>query len=282
VPAPAPLTTVVTATLAGSESKANQDHAIVTARAAVVLDGATSWLLQDPARDGGWYARALGAALTPRLDDPGRTLGEIVAQAVADLRDRYRLVPGDCPTSTVTIVRWDLEAVEIYTLGDSPAVVYLTHTEPVAVYDVRLEAVGAAARAAYRAYLLAGHGYDARLSTLIADLQLAERAERNRDGGYWIAESDPAAAAHAVTAAFPRDQVTAVLLASDGVSADVLDYRRHDWGQVLHLATADPAGYLRDLHAVEDADHDGRRWPRAKRHDDKTLALIAVTPCVGR
>lgn len=274
MPSPAALTTITTATLAGG-TRDNQDHTVVTARAAAVLDGATSWLPQDPARDGGWYARSLGAALTTRLDDSGHSLTEIVADAIAELRDRFGLGPGDCPTSTVTIARWGAETIEIYTLGDSPAVVYPLGGDPIPVYDSRLEAVGATARAAYRDHLRAGHGYDDYHFRLVADVQVAERDERNRRGGYWIAESDPTAAAHAVTATFFRGQVAAVFLVSDGASADVADYGRNTWADVYELVTtSDPAAYLRDIDAAERDDYDGRRWPRAKRHDDKTLVMV--------
>jgi hypothetical protein len=170
-PATTPVT-VVTATLAGN-IRTNQDHAVVTPRAVAVLDGAMSWLPQDPARDGGWYARTLGAALTVRLEDDSWDLAEIVGDAIEELRDRYALVPGDSPTSTVTIVRGDSDAVEIYTPGDSPAVVFGPAVDPVLVYYSRLEPVGDEHRRRYRAYLAAGHGYDGELSEMIANCRIA-------------------------------------------------------------------------------------------------------------
>jgi hypothetical protein len=267
-------TAVVTATVAGLAG-ANQDHAVVTARAVAVLDGATSWLPQDPDRDGGWYARALGGALAVRLDG-ARALTEIVAEAIGEVRDRYGLTAGDSPSSTLTIARWDDADVELCLLGDSPAVVYRPDADPLVVLDERLEQVGADLRAAFRQRLRAGHGYDAGHDRLISQLQLAERAERNRPEGFWIAEADPAAAVHAVTARFPRARVVAVLLVTDGLSADVTDYRRHTWTDVRDLLTrSDPAGYLRDVQDAEDADQDGTWWPRPKRHDDKTVALVS-------
>src|SRR5512147_2207529 len=96
---------ITTGTLAGGQ-RANQDHIVVTDHAVAVLDGATSWLPQDPARDGGWYARGLGAALTTLLPGDSRDLAELVGESITQMRDRYGLSPGDCPTSTVTIARW--------------------------------------------------------------------------------------------------------------------------------------------------------------------------------
>src|SRR4051812_18902709 len=67
----------------------NQDQCVMVDGAAAVLDGATSWLHTydgpEP-RDGGWYARALGAALTAILPGHGTPLEAILAAAICDVR----------------------------------------------------------------------------------------------------------------------------------------------------------------------------------------------------
>jgi hypothetical protein len=99
--------------------------------------------------------------------------------------------------------------------------------------------------------------------------------ERDVDGGFRVAEADPAAAAHARTASWPRARVTEALLASNGVSCGVDDYHIFDWQGVLEqaLRTGTPA-VLTVVRVAEVADPDGTRWPRPKRHDDKTLVLV--------
>jgi hypothetical protein len=265
---------ITTGTLAGG-SRGNQDHIVITDHAVAVLDGATSWLPQDPSRDGGWYARGIGAALTMLLSDDSRELAELVGEAIEQIRDRYGLSRGDCPTSTVTIARWSREVIDIYALGDSPAVVYPVAGTPQIVYDDRLEHVGAAQRDAYRRHLRSGAGYDSRLADLIADLQRTEREQRNAPGGYWIAESDPAAAEHGQTARYPIEATTDVLILSDGASAAVTDYGLHDWLSSEQIISSDgPGKFLYGIHHAEAGDPEGARWPRAKRHDDKTIALV--------
>lgn len=264
---------VTTATRSGN-GRTNQDHAIVTDHAMAVLDGATSWLPQPPGRDGGWYARVLGAALTARLDDDHVRLPAIVADAIDEVRQRYGLRDEDCPTSTVAIARWTPDTVQMYVLGDSPAVAFSVDGDVHELYDARLDDVGRAERTGYRAHLSDGHGYDQRLAELVAELQLAERRRRNREGGYWIAGADPAAAEHGVTIEHPRDELDAVVLASDGASCAVHEYALHTWS-TLRAALRDgpPARLLDSVHDAEDQDPDGVRWPRAKRHDDKTLTV---------
>jgi hypothetical protein len=273
---PAVLTTVTTATLAGGP-RPNQDHIVVTDHAVAVLDGASVFLPHDPARDGGWYARALGRALTPLLVDDGCGLVDVVAGAIRGVAGAYGLTPGDCPSSTVTIARWTADALEVYALGDSPAAVHATDGSVTVVDDPRLDAVGAQQRAAYREYLRGGGGYTRRLCDLVAELQIVERRHRNTAGGYWIAEADPSVAARGRLERFVLDEVAAVLLLSDGASAAVTGYRLHDWTGVLDAVRRSPAGFLRDVHAAERDDPDGVRWPRAKRYDDKTLVLVERT-----
>jgi hypothetical protein len=253
----------------------NQDHVILTDHSAVVLDGATSWLPQDPARDGGWYARTLGSILTDLIADDARSLTNAVSEAIHRIQETYALDTHDSPTSTVTIARWSDATTQIYTLGDSPAVVYLRSGAPQVVFDGRLEAVGAGQRTAYREYLRSGAGYDDHLGEMIADLQRIEHSERNTEAGYWIAESSPSAAIHGVTAEYPSVDVSRVLLLSDGASAAVTDYGLYSWGGLMAaLETSSAASVLRTIHGAEAHDQDGVRWPRAKRHDDKTVVLV--------
>jgi hypothetical protein len=178
----------------------------------------------------------------------------------------------------VTIARWDADSMELLALGDSPAVAYLAgrEQEPTVLLDDRLEPIGAPLRQKYRQYLRDGHGYDDEFSALLAELQRAELAQRNRPGGYWSAEADPAAAAQSLTRRYDLDDVQAVLLLTDGASAAVDTYGRPaTWRQVLHDVQKHGAATVLDhVHELEDSDPRGRRWPRSKAHDDKTLAFM--------
>jgi hypothetical protein len=264
------------ATLRG-DRPTNQDQVVVVDGAAAVLDGATSWL-RDPGdpRDGGWYARALGAALTARLPGAERTLTGILADAIAEVRDAHGLTPGDSPYSTASIARWTQDEIDVLVLGDSPVLVQAASGEVEMVADDRLAGTASSQRAAYREHLAAGEGFDARFAGLIAAVQRSERAAFNREDGFWVAEADPAAAEHALTESWRVDDVVAVALMSDGVSAAVTDYGLTDWsGLIAGVGERSPNALLADVHAAEATDPDGRRWPRTKRHDDKSLVFLS-------
>jgi hypothetical protein len=127
-------------------------------------------------------------------------------------------------------------------------------------------------RAKYRERLSAGHGFDDRHSALLREIQRAERAARNRPGGYWIAEADPKAAEHATVRRYPTEQIEWCVLATDGAQRPY-DFRHGDWS-ALPADAQRLRRCLDQLHEWEArSDPDGQLLPRSERHDDKTLAV---------
>jgi hypothetical protein len=62
---------------------------------------------------------------------------------------------------------------------------------------------------------------------------------------------------------------------TDGVSAGVDRYGLpQDWTAAVNLARESPDRLVDLVHAAEDDDPHGARWPRSKRHDDKATAII--------
>ncbi|TWH21991.1 hypothetical protein JD82_03864 [Prauserella rugosa] len=223
--------------------------------AVAVLDGATEQRPGLPS--GGWYAEHLAARLRQALTvQPQADLATVLTSAIADVADTENLTPGASPSSTVSLLRWDADVVEALVLADSPVVAFGTFGIQ-AVTDDRLASLRA--RGA--------------LPTLDAVTRL-----RNRDGGFWVAEADPSAAAQAVRAHWTRDDVDTVLLATDGVSIGVDEYHLFDWAGVRELSRASgPAAVLDTVRAAERADRARTRWPRAKVHDDQAMIVVDFT-----
>lgn len=255
---------VRTAERAGG-SRPSEDRVVTTPYAVAVLDGASQ---PDPTeRDGGWLAGTLARELGTRLDgdtDPAALL----AGAIASVATRYGIVPGTGPSTTVALVRWSADVLDVLVLGDSPVVVYLRDGTVAPVRDGRLAALTSDDRPA-----TPGFATDRLDAWRVGHEE--QRRLRNRPDGYWIAEADPAAAHHAVRASWPLREVAAVLAMTDGVSEGVEHYRvPPDWRAALALARLDPARLVDAVHRAEDSDPDGVRWPRGKRHDDKAVALV--------
>jgi hypothetical protein len=59
-----------------------------------------------------------------------------------------------------------------------------------------------------------------------------QRARRNINGGYWIAEADPAAAHHAITATLGVHDLSWAVLATDGITNPLTHLGRADWATI--------------------------------------------------
>lgn len=227
------------------------------AGAVAVLDGATERRPGLPS--GGWYAEQLGGHLRQALlrsADPEVAL----AYAIDAVAREHDLQPGTSPSSTVALACWTADTVEALVLADSPVVTFGPSGLEV-VADYRLAQLRAAGRLRSRS---------------------AVEALRNRDGGFWVAEAEPTAVAQAVRARWPRTDVHALVLATDGVAAGVDDYGVFDWHGLHGLAhTAGPQAVLDAVRDAERSDPERTRWPRPKVHDDQALVVVDFTDRSG-
>jgi hypothetical protein len=233
-----------------------EDRIFTTKNAAVLLDGVTS--TRPPARNGAWYAQTLGEQLTKQLTttdndtySESTPLTDLLATAITTVNKNHGLTPADSPATTVAIVRWTTDKIDVLVLADSPVITFGTTTTVIA--DTRIAALRPT-------------------TTNIL-------AWKNRPGGYWVAEADPEAAHQAITTTLPRNSVEKVILATDGVSCGVDDYKIFPtWQSVLDQITKNgPEAVLDRVRAAELSDPTHTKWPRHKTHDDQALALIDFT-----
>ena len=253
----------------------SEDVVAVLPNAVVLLDGATT--LDPDLPSGGWYASRLAGELSGRLVGyPDADLADLLAAAIKALARDNGLVPGESPSSTVALLRWNDHVVEGLVLADSPIIAFTADGE-FPLVDGRLAAMPRGA--GYRDRLASGAGYgdDHVVALRAAATSMSRR--RNTDEGFWVAEADPDAAHYAERATWPRAALTTVLMASDGVSCGVDTYRVFpDWAAVRDLAVAEGAEAVLDrVRAAELDDPHGTRWPRAKPHDDQALVVVDFT-----
>ncbi|MDE9367314.1 protein phosphatase 2C domain-containing protein [Luteipulveratus sp. YIM 133132] len=257
------------ATLAGGDK--NQDRYVVGDGYAAVLDGASSFSGEQPEHDGGWYAEHLADALERRLGGGhDHDTADLVADSIREVAHLHNGSAESCPTSTIALVRWSDELVEVYVLGDS-TVVIVTDAEESVHTDARIEKVAPGLRAAYRQRLADGLGFDDQHRDLLAQLQVEQAKSRNSRGGYWIAGRTPDAAAHGLRDIVTTPKVRAIILATDGAAAAVERYAiAHTWRE---LADRSAEATLRATFEIELNDPQGHHFLRSKPHDDKTLVV---------
>lgn len=257
------------------EPPEGQDRVHTAPNAVIVLDGASAFTPVPV--DAGTYADELGGCIAAHLADrPTADLVEVLASAIAGARDHLNLSPGKSPSSTLSIVRVGADHTDVLVLGDSPIIVGHIGQAPEAIVDDRLSRLPNRHRAVYRRRLYAGHGYDEQHRLTLREMQAIQLSQRNRAGGYYIAEADPDAANQAIIRRYARQRVDWAILTTDGAADLLLHLGLADWSAIA----ADPSQASRLLHRASDweahGDPDGSQLPRAKRHDDKTLAVIRI------
>jgi hypothetical protein len=258
---------VATAQVAASAD--GDDKVFTTSNAVIMLDGASAFVPVPVEADS--YAERLGDHLRDDLTaQPSRELRSVLAAAISKTARELGLKPGRSPSSTVTILRQQADELDILVLGDN-----LVILPDETITDDRLDHLDLAARGTYRYRLAAGSGYDDEHRALLRELQ-AEQAEwRNCEGGYWIAEADPDAADEAFIYRRPLTAVPWAVLATDGAYNTMHHLALTDWPAISDSDSNQLTAILHRCQRWEaDTDPSGQRRPRAKRHDDKSLAAV--------
>ncbi|MFE0643916.1 hypothetical protein ACFW2Y_20225 [Streptomyces sp. NPDC058877] len=255
------------ASLPGSPERPNEDWVAAALPASgaggtiVLLDGVT-----PPAGDDGcvhtvpWFTARLGGALTElsgsRRDVP---LSEILSLAIRRTANTHRdtcdLSHVRTPQATVVIARWDEVAVEHLVLSDSALLLEAPDGSVRAVLDDRLDRVP---------------------REVLRSLEATDRL-RNREGGFFTAAADPAVADRAVVGSTPRAEVRALAALTDGASRWVELFGEGDWTDCFGVLRKEgPAGLLRRVRALEEADPRAGGAHRWKLHDDASAVYAEL------
>lgn len=263
------------ASLPARPDRPNEDFVGVTADAAVLLDGAG--LPEDMgsgcSHGAAWYARMLGSTLLAAMNQHTGSLIGILAEGIKAVTSAHDFVcdllhPAS-PAATVVMLRRRGQTLEWLVLCDSVLLIDLGGAgPPLVITDQRDAWVATDHRAAMEALPIGtperDRAHRAYLEALLA--------HRNRDGGYWVAATDPLAAEQAITGSIPVPQVHAVALLSDGAARLVDRFDLIDWREVLNrLAQHGPERLLHDVREAERSDPDGVRWRRSKIFDDASV-----------
>ncbi|WP_195911395.1 PP2C family serine/threonine-protein phosphatase [Streptomyces kaniharaensis] len=277
---------ITAATRAGSPRVASEDRVRTAPGLIVVVDGVTT--VADGAEAlGGTYADALGEEVIALAGDPDTDLRTALAEAIGRTAKALNLalptVPGSSAQATVTVARVRGTSFEAAAIGDSP-VAAISHDSSVRVLtDDRLAALvgNRPARLEQWERLRSGVGRigDQRHRELMQEIMRGLSDAVNVPGGYWIAGADPQAGLNAVVASWPLEELSDILIATDGTSVAVDKYGLLTWPQIADLCRTEGPDAVLDLVDEADAsDPFGHRWPRAKPGDDKTLVHVLVAP----
>jgi hypothetical protein len=268
----------VTFATEAAPGRPNEDFVAATPDAVVLLDGAGTPAGSEAGCSHGvaWYSRTLGSTLLASMARSADTLADLLEEGikvVASLHDgTCDLSHPGSPSATVIMLRRTADAVEWLVLADS-VLILDAGGEPMVICDDREAGVGALHRAELDSLPSGTPGHAAAHRRYVETL----RSYRNRDGGFWVAATDPHAADQALTGSLPAETVRAAALLSDGASRPVDRFALATWRQTLDLlAEHGPSALLKQVRDAERADPEGLRWPRGKAYDDATAAYCLL------
>jgi hypothetical protein len=244
----------------------NEDWAGASAcGVAVVLDGLTEAGDTGCEHGTAWYVAELGGRLMRLAGRRDGSLAGALGDAIAEVRDGHGpgcdLTHPGSPGATVAMARWRGDAVEYLVLSDAFVIVD-AGSDPIVVSDDRAPARPRDEPAA------SPHDADG-----FAAVIRARQGQRNRPGGYWVAQSDPRAAAEAVTGVV--EGCSAAVLLSDGAATLATLTGALSWRELVDVAVdRGPHELIAATREVEARDPDGVVWPRFKVHDDASAVVL--------
>ncbi len=269
----------------GNPAKPNDDAWAQTARAAVVLDGATNLgdSLLPGDSDAAWIARFGARRLMAHVQgdaEPQEALRaalEDAEKSFAGLRRRAPKENWENPYASMMFVAAHATGMDALWFGDCGALVKRPNSD----VEIVGEAFPKRAAEARRVKMLAeAKGLAPASGASRPEFLPALRAARNSvntEKGGWLFGADSTAADKARSAKVVISYGTVILLASDGFLALVGDYERYDAEGLIAAAEAKGLAMLgEELRAIEESDPEGRRFPRFKKSDDATAVLLRV------
>ena len=274
-------------TAPGNPAKANDDAWMAAPTLAAVIDGATS--LNDPimpgTSDAAWFAHLMAERLLAHQGS-GSAQAALHA-AVADLktefvaqRSRAPIAMHEVPCASLMLIAPAGDAfISALSFGDCSAIV---RYEDGAVLTIGDALEKRAIEASEVAKLAQNAGVDPASASTRIEFLPSLRASRNRynqEEGAWVLAPDTDCVDHAKTAQFAAPVGTILLLASDGFTALVSDYRVYDTARLIDAAIAKGlSSLLTELRDIESGDPTGKQFARYKRSDDATALLVKILP----
>ena len=276
---------MVAASVAGDPGRLNQDRAGHTGSMAWVIDGASnldSTTVTPNGDDAAWIAGQLHEFLANAA--PEVALDNLLEQAATALQQQYQIycrkaavTPALPPSAGLVVVRWQESLIEYLLLGDcSLTLVDIQTRHHEVIQETKLRRLDDSAIDELSKFRRSGLSYAEAKERLMPTLQ-KHRRMMNTEEGYWVFGLDPTAVSHAITGHLKLDTDTALILASDGFSRlwDTFGAVDAGWGVYHSLATDGASTLLKKLRELENQDRGADRWPRFKKSDDASVALVS-------
>ncbi|MBO9723186.1 MAG: protein phosphatase 2C domain-containing protein [Novosphingobium sp.] len=269
------------------QSEVNEDCVGYQGDAAWVIDGATGLgtALLDAPSDAAWLARTANDLLIQILvEQPNIPTADLLrsvmtdcAEALASQQVRPASGVHEHPSAALAMVRVMDGVAEFTTLADCRIAASEPGREPRLFGSSALDAIEAQTIEAMKAILAeeGDLGPEALKERLLPGLR-ENRRLMNREGGYWVLGTEPAAADHLWQWRMPVRPGQRFVIASDGFLRLVELFAAATPANLLSISGPDDwAHWLKRLRELEGEPDSLHRFPRVKLRDDASLVICS-------
>lgn len=276
------VTEPVVSTWSSKPGQPNEDTAVTSAQAAVVVDGAG---LPEAVRQGcrhsvQWYSNHLAHSMHALLGDPARSIRDALRDAIRETTAAHGpgcSLEGGSPSATIAAYRITGEDLEYVVLGDASVLLARTDDSAQEITDDRLDQLVTPRRQR----LLAEWDRSGEFTGDDAWLEAHRRTTevlRNVPGGFWVCQDDETAADEAIAGRVPLAELTGAVLATDGAARGSQLLGIHDTETLVkRLIDDEHADVFAEIRAAETARQHDLVSRRLKVHDDVTVVSFRVT-----
>lgn len=268
--------------------KVNDDWLAYNNKIAIVADGATGLserrFIPDGASDAQWIAKNACARFVK--EEPSKPVNEIIEAlaetAIAEVEKTVKIesVPRYAwPAASFIMARLQNDLLEFSGLGDCTAYVR-SNDDTVTIYTAMPVNRQSEARSARQDLKLRKSRAEAiRTPEVVQSLRKKRSLHNTEQSGVWTLGLVSEAASHTHISHAPFNEVSEVLLMSDGFSAICEAYEYFDEAELIKAACKDGLeAVYRKIREIEcEIDPKAERFPRYKQCDDSSAILLKVT-----